>query len=247
MLRRHLVSTALVAGLSALAAGPVSPAAAKPLPSCAKKKGEIKRTSGGVLWSVKGVLWGCTAFYGDPPETYRLGPWSKASRYAFDGGTVAWTVPKTGKHGTEDAVWTAKVTNGAVGLRGVRPTTGPGSSTDVRVARLVAKENATAWVTLRGTVVAALGADETPEAVGASDGLATPFVQKGGRYVVGRWPDVAGTAFAKTLTIEVGDGEGDECGGTNPYSVTVRPVDGEPPVGLTAFVGWVSSSNACNG
>ncbi len=260
MRRPHLALVPLLAVLVAA----VGPAAARAA-GCPQHTGEFARTGGSVLWpgKVKGknVLYGCTAFYDQRPKSFKLGPWNKASQASFDGQTVAWTVKKPGTR--EDAIWIADVSRGYVWMRGLRPTTGRGSSTDVKVSRLLATGEGAAWVTTRGTLVMAISSpQERPEPVGettpaatptpavspttgAPQGLLVPLKPKGRRVVVGRWESVAGDDFADTLSLEVGQGEGDECGGVNPYDATVEPVDGQR-VGASWWAYWSSTSDVCS-
>lgn len=266
-MRRTIAVFTTLAAVAAVTSGPlVAPASAIPQGyECPAHTGEFARTGASVLWpgKVKGknVLYGCTAFYGEKPRSFRLGPWNKASKASFDGQTVVWTARKPGTK--EDAVWVADASVGSTWLRGVRPTTGKGSSADVKVERLVAAGEVAAWVTTRGTLVMAVSspqddaqaigasspaATQTPATsptTGAPQGLLSPLVAKGKRIVIGRWEALASPAFADSLEVLVGDGEGDECGGVNPYDVTVEPLAGGARVGAEISAYWGSSSEVC--
>lgn len=275
-LRRSL-ALALVAGL-AVSAAAASPAHAAD-PRCPKHRNELSRTGGGVLWTSNGSghagsLYVCTAYYGDPAVSRRLGPWSAQSKQAFDGSTVIWTVRRTGKDGVrEDVVYAA---DGPYGnwLSGVRPTTGPTSAIDRKVSRLAANGPAIAWVTTKGSVMLSVQQPDTwdttpigagtpgaaaPVVPGVTDvpgitadnvlaypqGLVSPLGPQGRRLLVGRWAALAGPAFSDTLRLKFREGDGDECGGASFYDLTVRPIAGQPRVGAGWGSSWGSNSVAC--
>ncbi len=277
----RLTRSTVVALALGLAGGAAVPAASSAAPtSCPKHKNELVRSAGGVLWtsngkSKPGNLYVCTAYYGDPPVSKKIGPWTKQSRLAFNGSTVVWTVRKKDSAGDPiDAVYAA---DGPYGnwLNNVRPTVGPGNALDQRVSRLAVYGDAAAWVTTKGTVMLGVpspnGAEAEPVGAGTpgaaapvvpgvtdvpltadnllayKQGLATaPLKPTGRRLLVGRWTALAGPVFADTLELKEGpDGDGDECGGVSSYKVTVQPVAGEARVGATWWSDWSSTSLAC--
>jgi hypothetical protein len=296
MLRtRLLLSLATVAaaagGAATLATGPADAKSKK----CAKHTTEVVRVGGSVLWTdaKKTILYGCS-FYSDKPALRKLGPWTKQSKAAFTGSTVVWTVRTKAKNGAkEDRIWISDASEANdTWVRGVRPTTGVGSASDVRVERLVAYGSGAAWVTSKGTLVMAVPsgredpntipytpepgttpttpaattpagttpASTTPAATTPAattpaattppptlTGLALPFAPQGKRLVVGHWPDVDIADLADSLELTIGsNGDGDECGGVDPYQATVRPVAGQPRVGAEWFNDWSSASGVCS-
>lgn len=96
-MRRRVMWSALLAGLIVLAGlmpgGPV--AEGRAAPTCKHQPHEVARLGGGVLFTRGGLLYGCTAYYGDPPVTHRLGPWGPTSKASFSGSTVVWTIRTT--------------------------------------------------------------------------------------------------------------------------------------------------------
>lgn len=273
----RLASIALFAAAGAAAfAGSAVPASAAT--SCKTQPGLIAKKNGAVLWTKGGSLYVCTAFYGDPAKTAKIGPWGKGSKYAFEGGNVLWTVRTNAGSdaGAEDRIYAADGPFG-VWLKGVRLTTGPTSALDRSVKALKISGDAAGWVTTKGTVMAAVHTPDTgvpPEPIGAGtpgaaapvvpgvtdvvpaptsenvlsypQGLSGPSVKPSGRrFLVGRWTALPNAAFAKTLSVKYGDGDGDECGGAGDYRITVQPVAGQPAVGADWSTSWTSNSLAC--
>ena len=82
----------------------------------------------------------------------------------------------------------------------------------------------------------ALHAPESdPEAVGT---LPAPLQADRALLLVGTWADAAPDALAASARLEELDGDGDECGGVNPYRLTVQPDAGGPRLGAQWFGGW---------
>jgi hypothetical protein len=268
-MRRSLSSITTVAVALTAAALPLavatSPASARAKGDCPKHTGEFGRKGGSVLWpgpyAGKTVLFGCTAFYGEGPKNFRLGPWAKGSTWAFDGSTAAWVIKGAG--GNADRVYVGDASAKYTWLPGLSPVVGKGAKADGKVSKIVVSGEVAAWVTTKGTVVAAArGHDEEPETEGAelaaakpdpavspstglAQGLVSPLAFNGKRFVLGRFEAAAGKALAASLKIAVGQGEGDECGGVNPYTVTVAPIAGQR-VGATWFTSWTSTSGVCS-
>lgn len=263
------VVLALAVGLIAGAVAPVAQAATK---KCPKHNGELVRSAGGVVWTGAGNLYVCTAYYGDPAVSKKIGPWSKGSKLAFDGSTVVWSLRKTVDGVKSDTIYAADGPYGTW-LKGVRPTTGPTTNLDNVVSRMQAYGETVAWVTTKGTVMmavetpaddpAAFGAGTpgaaAPVVPGVTDvggltadnvlsypqGLASPPKAVGHRVLVGRWTALKGPEFSDTLSIVNVDGDGDECGGAGTDRVTVQPVAGQQRVGVQWTSDWTSTSLAC--
>ena len=73
--------------------GLAAPGARAAEPACPEKPSGtmVAKSAGGVLWHQAGSLYVCTAYYGDPPVSKKLGPWTKGSKVSFDGSTAVWT------------------------------------------------------------------------------------------------------------------------------------------------------------
>ena len=102
-----------------------------------------------------------------------------------------------------------------------------------------------AWVTRSSEVVLALDLPEDePEPVGALTGALEPDERL---LLVGRFEQASPAARASSLRLTVGQGESDDCGGSDPYTVTVRPDPAAEPVGAT-WLGGVRASDptTCN-
>lgn len=263
-IRRSAGTLALAATALALPLAGASPASAKD-PVCKKPANIVAKKSGSYLFRKGSSLWACTAFYVDPPKTYRLGPWSQGhSRVSFDGSTAVWTVAGQKIEGVaNDLVWAADAPAGKAWIKGVRPTL-QGTAiddTDNTVATLKAYGQSVAWVTNGGAVL--MGTEEPdsdPVAIGTgtaaaapapvlgiTQGLISPLKAKGHRLYVGRWNNLAPKDLGKTLKLAAGEGDGDECGGAGPWNLTVKPLADAPVVGATWDSYWTSTSNACRG
>lgn len=273
---RPLVPAALLASLVVAGLGiGASPAAAAG--TCKSKPGQLAKAPNAVLWAKGKSLFVCTAFYGDPPKSARIGPWGKGSTFAFSSGDVLWTVrkPATSTADAEDRIYAA---DGPFGtwLNGLRLTTGPASALDRRIKTLEISGGAAAWVTTKGTVMAAVAQPQVePDLIGAgTPGAAAPVVPgvtdvvpppaastllpfpqglsgaptklTGKRFLVGRWTALPNAALAASLSVKYGEGDGDECGGAGNYLITVQPVAGQPAVGVDWITGWTSTSLACS-
>ncbi|MBO9534360.1 MAG: hypothetical protein J7513_15415 [Solirubrobacteraceae bacterium] len=267
LLRRHrdaLLATALVAVVPfGLAFPDGSQAVTFKTPSCKKPAHVISSKYGNYLFRKGSSLWACTAYYGDPPKTRRLGPWSQGfSRVHFDGSTAVWTVAGPKFEGVPvDRVWVADAPRGHAWIKGLRPVPGKQlDDTDSHVAALHATGDAAGWVTGGGAVVMTVqdpqSSDATPlglgtpaaapaPVLGIAQGLSDPLAARGHRLLVGRWMGVSPETIGATMSITAGEGDGDECGGAGPWSLTVRPLSGQPRVGATWDSDWTSSSDAC--
>lgn len=262
--RRLAVAACALATTAPVAALPASASAA---PSkCSKPAKVVASKYGNYLFRKGTSLWACTAYYGDPARTVRLGPWSQGfSKAAFDGSTAVWTVAGLAVEGVPAArIWAADAPMGKAWIKGVRPTL-PGTAaddSDNAVASLKAMGQAVAWVTGSGAVF--MGSQEPngsePQAIGSgtpaaapgpldglAQGLASPLMPRGHRLFVGRWSNLPAADLGKTIKLVAGQGDGDECGGASPWLLTVVPITGQPAVGASWDSSWTSSSNACRG
>ncbi|MDO9352539.1 MAG: hypothetical protein Q7T55_02525 [Solirubrobacteraceae bacterium] len=260
-----LITTAAVALGVAAPLAVTGSASARAKGDCPKHTGEFGRKGGSVLWpgpyAGRTVLFGCTSFYGEGPKNYRLGPWAKGSKWAFDGSTAAWVIKGSGGKG--DRIYVGDAAAKYTWLPGLAPVVGRGAKADGKVSRIVVTGDVAAWVTTKGTVAAAARSfEQDPETVGAelaaakpdpaispttglAQGLVSPPAFKGKRIVLGRFEAAAGKPLADSLKVVIGQGEGDECGGTNPYTVTAAPIAGQR-VGATWFTSWTSTSGVCS-
>lgn len=264
--RRLALAAGALTAIAPFAGGSAVASAAAALATCKKPAKVVASKYGNYLFRKGTSLWACTAYYGDPPRTVRLGPWSQGfSRASFDGSTALWTVAGPTVEGVPTArIWAADAPMGKAWMKGLRPTL-PGTAVDdadAVVPALKAMGQAVAWVTGNGAVFMGVqdpnGGAPTPIGAGTpaaapttldgvAQGLADPLVPRGHRLFVGRWSGISPVALGKTIKLVAGQGDGDECGGASPWLLTVVPASGQPPVGATWDSDWTSSSNACRG
>lgn len=228
------VLAATVISAAAIAAGASATTAAAA--TCPQQGHELQRAWRGAVFLREGALWGCTVSYRDDDAvTRRLGAWGRGSQVAFDGRWATWTTRAGRGKRLRDRITSVDVGSGAATFVNAAPV--PGDADDGRVTALAAASYMAAWVTAKGTVVAAVpAAHRAPRAVGArgdsGDGLRLPLRPLGTRLVVGQWPGAAAAA-ARTLDVVNDGGAGDECGGISTAVATVRPDAGAPRVGLS--------------
>jgi len=164
----------------------------------------------------------------------RLGPWSPLSRVAFDGVSAAWTTPLVRGGVRSDRAWVATAQGpGKRWLGGARlvPAAGDAPVREARIQRTLLVDQGAAWITRTGDVVLALvspAGDPTPIGIPPVNLAADRRL-----LLVGSWTGMTASQLATTAELIVGDGDGDECGGVNPYTLTVRPDPAAAPVGAT--------------
>jgi hypothetical protein len=225
----------LAAVVLAFAVPASASASASASKDCPPHRGTIAKKFGGVVWHSGTSLFACTVVYGQKPHTVRLGPWSPKSRVDFDGMTAAWTTPLVRDGVRSDRAWLATADGpGKRWIGGARliPASAAGPAREARIQRIVIRDQGAAWVTRTGEVVLALAepAGSEPAPLG---GLATTLKPSERYLFVGAFPGVRASELAKTLTLKEESGDGDECGGVNPYLVTVQPDAGGTPVGAS--------------
>jgi hypothetical protein len=223
--RRLLPLLAGLALLSLLALGAGSAGAATP--KCPSKPGTLFHNSYGRAWHAKGSLYSCTTVYGHK-RVVRLGPWKTGGKLAWEATHAAWSVP--GPKG--DRIYAGSTEDGRRWLVGTRAL----GSAEARVQRMFVYDTAAAWVTKAGAVMFALEQpQEAPEAIGA----VTPTPLPGGKLVlVGTWSSPSPTDLGRTIKLDSGDGDGDECGGAADYRITLAPADPATRVGVSWFGAW---------
>lgn len=234
--RGVLVLAAVPAILCALLLGAV-PQDAHAARDCPKRPGSIAVKPLGRVWHQGGSLYACTTVYAKPPRARRVGPWKPGAKVVFDGVNVVWTVPVVRDGVRSDRVWGATAQTGRRWLAGTRliPPTADAPAAEARLQRLLVADQAAAWVTRTGEVVLAVKFPESdPEADGT---LPAPLHADHSLVLVGRWTDEI-VAMARSARLEELEGDGDECGGVNPYKLIVQPVSPGPIVGVTWMGGW---------
>lgn len=176
------------------------------------------------VWREGTTLKACTRRAGQRRYLRTLGTWSTDTRIATGAGTVAWTTARSTDAGTVDGITTQDVRTGRRWLRTIRAI--PAAAADVpaaddRVLRLVTDDMATAWVTARGVIGAAVATydDEATTMYGAGVPGTVPF-HVGRRFVLGDAGPADAASVAARLKLTVG-GDGDECGGTDDFQVAV--------------------------
>lgn len=224
---------AIALSVTAVTAGTASAA------TCPQQGQELQRAWRGAVFLRDGALWGCTVHWKDDDTTTRkLGGWGRGSQVAFDGRWATWTTRSGRGRRVRDRLTSVDVGSGAVSFSNAAPVPG-GDLDDGRVTALAAASYMAAWVTAKGTLVAAVPAQRSaPSAVGArggnGGGLLSPLRPIGTRVVVGRWPGAAAAA-ARTLDVVNDGGAGDQCGGMSTAVATVKPDAGAARAGVS----WV--------
>jgi hypothetical protein len=233
---RTLTVTAVAAG--ALLTGAVPAGAAQ---NCPAKKGTLAKDSLGRVWHKGTSLYACTTVYGHRPRSRRMGPYKPGTKVSFDGVDLAWTTALTRDGVRSDRVWAGSADTGRRWLDGKRliPASGDQPEREARILKLVAVDRSVAWVTRGGDVGFALQFPETdPAAIGT---LPAPLKADDKRLLVGSFGAASASQLAATLKLTEGDGEGDECGGSNPYDLTFQVSPGTT-AGARWQGGWVSTN-----
>lgn len=233
---------ACLLALGSLAMGSPATALAKSR-NCPAHAGTLAVDTIGRIWHSGHSLYGCTTVYGHTPRARRLGPWAQGTKVAWDGVDAAWTVPKTVNGVRSDRAWAANADNGKRWLSGTRliPNGAGFPFSDARVQRLLINDQGAAWITQGSQVVLALhdpSSDPTPVGTLPLPGPLTAVKQL---LLVGSFP-VSAATLAASAKLEELDGDGDECGGVNPYKLTVQPTAGGPRVGAIWEGSWESTN-----
>jgi len=225
-------ASAIALAAAALALAGAAPASAKS-DDCPARKGTLVKKPLGRVWHKGHSLFGCTVVFDTKPRARRLGPWAPQTRVDFDGVEVAWTMPLVRNGVRSDRAWNASVQSGTRWASGARLVPGR----EARIQRIMVADQGAAWVTRTGDVVLFVRLPNSdPVAVG---GLPGPLVPDKSFLLVGTFTSIAPKALAATAKLAEGEGDGDECGGTNPYTLTVQPDPSAPPVGATWSGDWV--------
>src|SRR3954451_14454334 len=237
--RRTALATLVLAALAALAHGAGAAQARAPR-DCPKRADTIAVRPLGRVWHQAGGLWACTTVYGRAPRLRRLGPYKRGTHVAFDGVHVVWTVPLVRDGRRSDRAWAASAEDGTRWLSGRRllPASAVGPAGEARLQRLLGADAGAAWVTTGGAVVLALQAPQSdPQAVGT---LPAAPQDDHGLVLAGTWATADPAALAATAALEILEGAGDECGGGNPYKLTVAPDPAAPAdrAGVQRDGGW---------
>ncbi len=215
---RTLAATALA--LAALAVAVPSGAMARSH-HCPKHHGQLAVNSFGNVWHDSKSLLGCTTVYDHPPRARRLGPWTPGTKVAWDGVNALWTVRHSSAGVTTDRMWAANADNGKRWLSGTKLVPGaPGAPfTDGQAQHIMLADQSAAWLTKAGQVVMALHEPaDTPTPIGTL--VSSPLVAVKQLLLVGTYPTSLVAGIASTMKLEELDGDGDECGGENPYRLT---------------------------
>lgn len=231
-----LAAVSIVIGVLLALLVPSARAEAASAKACPARAHTLAKTSAGRVWTTHGSLYACTTVYGRRPNAVRLGPWRTGGKVAWDGSDAVWSVPLTRSgHVVGDRVYAADAEDGSRWLVGTRALPGR----EARTQRLFAWGTTGGWVTRDGSVVfAQRSPQQAPEAVGTLPG-GTP-VASGKLVLLGAWSGVSPTDLGRTVKLDTtGDGDGDECGGSEQYRMTVVPdaVSGAR-VGVTWWGSW---------
>ncbi len=217
-----LVLPALLAALVYVLFAP--PAAhARSSDDCARRRGTIAVAPLGRVWHRGATLYACTSVYDIRPRAVRIGRWSRATRVAFDGVSVAWTDRRTIAGARADRVWVADLQDRRRWLPGVRalPAAGATPAAEDRVRWLSVYDAGVAWITVTGDLVLGLhDPGDAPKPVGPLPGA----LQPSGRLLrVGRWSTPSPAQLAASAQFTETALDGDECGGIGDYRLTIAP------------------------
>ncbi len=218
------------------------PSGASAAQTCPSKPNTLAKDSTGRVWHKGASLYACTTVYGHKPRTFRMGPYTQWTKVAFDGVNVAWSTVITRNGVRSDRVWAGSADTGKRWMEGKRllAATGDLPEREARMKRVVLADRAVAWVTKAGDVGMALQfPEDAPKKLGALPGTPTPAGQ---RLLVGSFGTAAAATIAREFELEQKPGDGDECGGSNPYTLTFRTEPHAPLVGVEWQGGWVSTN-----
>ena len=81
---------------------------------CPHHHGQLAGDSFGDVWHHGASLYACTTVFDHKPGTRRLGPWTSATKIAWDGLNAVWSVRQNGI----DRMWAANADNGKRWLSG---------------------------------------------------------------------------------------------------------------------------------
>jgi hypothetical protein len=215
---------------------------------CAKHSGTLATHYDSIVYHSGGSLYGCVVVH-SRAVTERAGPWSARTKIAFDGSTLAWTVPHTVSGASTDRVFAQDLTDGKRWLSGTRliPQGVGRPFADGRVQRLLVFGDSAAWVTRTSDVVLAMREPaDVPSAIGTLPGALTPVKQL---LLVGSFPTVAPATLAATARLHDTDGgDGDECGGTDEFALTVQPQSSQDAIGAKWTTSWENDTDSvCTG
>ncbi len=230
-----LASAALLVALAV-------PAAASAKGDCPPRKGTLAHNGVGRIWHQRTSLYGCTTVYGHNPRARRLGPYKTGVKVTFDGVEVAWTVPLTRDGVRSDRVYAGNVDDGSRWLLGRRlvPATASAPEHEARLQKLVLRDQSVAWVTTDSDLVFAMRSpDADPTPIGT---LPAPLAVDRNLLLVGSFPTTDPAALAATMELKELNGEGDECGGSNPYTLTAKPDPASARIGARWFGSWASTN-----
>lgn len=228
----------LLAVLSTTVIG-VVPATASAAQRCPRTTGTLAVERLGRVWHSGRSLYACTVSGGVAPHARRMGPWTPGTRVAFDGGDVAWTTRVTRSGARADRLWAGDAATGRRWQSGAQavPASGAEAAGEARVLALRTVGDGVAWVTDGAQLVLASQEPQVDDGPMTLDTPPVTLTPDGNRVLVGAWPDTPAGELARTLRLTVGEGEGDDCGGVDTFTATVRPAGASAPVGA----GWSSS------
>jgi len=159
---------------------------------------------------------------------------------AFDGARVAFTVPLVRDGVRSDRVYAGDVGDGSRWLLGrvLVPASAAAPEREARVQRLAVLDQGVGWVTTTGEVVMAVQSPEgDPVPIGTVPG---PLKADRTLLLIGRFPDAGAAALGRSMQLKEESSEGDECGGTTPYVLTVMPDPAAARIGARWFSNYQS-------
>ncbi|MDQ3722397.1 MAG: hypothetical protein M3376_04880, partial [Actinomycetota bacterium] len=249
--RRSSVVACVVCCLGSAGSAPVvlgAAAGSAQSARCAPQAGALANVGNGFgrVWHRGRVLYACSIQSSGRPRTRRIGPWTPATKIAFDGQNLAWTVRMVVGGRLTDRVWASGLDNGARWLVAQKPNpAGPDrASRESLVLRIVGRGGAVGWVTANGALVAAVrNPGDAPIPIG-TPAIAPALLQKH-LIALGTYHGVSARSLANSLKIADVQSEGDDCGGIIANDITVRPGPSAEPVGAHVFQFYANLTGPC--
>jgi len=215
---------------------------------CEPQRGAIANVGNGSarLWHRGRALYACSVGSSGRPVIRRMGPWTPATKVAFDGLELAWTVRIVVGGTPTDRVWASRVDDGSRWLVAQKPNPAAAdkASRDSLVLRIVGRGGAVGWITAGGAFVAAVhNPNDAPTPIGTPT-IAPTLLQKH-LIALGTYDGVSPRTLANSLKIADVQSEGDECGGRIDNDITARPGSSAAPVGAHVFQYYVNLTGPC--
>lgn len=199
------------------------------------------------VYRVGTALRSCTRNPGQRRRIRSLGAWTPATKVVVGGGTLVWTTRRTAPDGTAaDTIREVAITGGRRTLTVTKTAvaTSPTSpATPDTVVGLETDGFATAWVTSRGRLAAAVSLPRSVPEPDPEDG--PPPYREGSIYAIADIGPAQASALAKGFRL-LDDSETDDCGGTLSRRLLFPAVEGFPAGQFAYFREEATPSPGCS-